>query len=62
MPHKTDCRKFYGCSDHGLIEMRCADMKETRFSPWTNRCEWNSEVECVTFDEYMEMSLTNKCD
>lgn len=62
VPHSTDCRKFYECSDHGLIEMICADAKETRFNPWTNRCEWNSTIECITFDQFMEISNTNSCD
>ena len=63
MPHATDCRKFYECSANGgLIEMTCAAPKETRFNPWTNRCEWNTTIECLTFDQFMEISNTNTCE
>ncbi|KAG5674493.1 hypothetical protein PVAND_004456 [Polypedilum vanderplanki] len=63
LSHESNCEKFYMCSSNGrLIEMHCADENQTRFNPFTNRCDWNREIECILFDEYLELTATHNCE
>lgn len=63
LPHVSDCTKFYGCSGSGdLVQMICADTENTRYDPFTRRCEWNSDIECITYTSFMNLQKTHKCE
>lgn len=60
LPHELDCTKFYQCSDVGLVEMACADRTNTRFDPKYSWCEWNYNIECITFHPWQNSNSTIK--
>lgn len=63
LPHVSDCTKFYQCSGSGdLVEMICADTKNTRFDPFRFRCEWNYDIECLTYFDFMKLNQTHNCE
>lgn len=63
LPHMSDCRKFYGCLGSGeLVEMQCADIINTRYDPFHYICEWNSNIECITYNDFIQLNKTHFCE
>ncbi|CRL01024.1 CLUMA_CG014445, isoform A [Clunio marinus] len=54
VPHESNCNKFYQCTDHGLVELKCH--QTLVFFPYINGCVEKAPDNCITYNTWRSLN------
>lgn len=54
VPHESNCNKFYQCTDHGLVQLKC--LNGLAFSPYIDGCVVKTADNCITNKQWRSLN------